>query len=171
MQISHRAIQHLMQKLLIAQEVWIEKPFPTLHRIADIVWPAARLVFEVQCSPITVKEIYARQRAYRQEGYRVIWLLYDGCFNRTQLVPGERCLLAQPHYFVTMTAEGEGRIYSQRALLWRGKRRKQFPPLPCVAGSSRARWLRASRPPAAGWGLSLWRGYCRLFHALLKRAN
>ncbi|MCH9627744.1 MAG: hypothetical protein S4CHLAM2_13870 [Chlamydiales bacterium] len=115
MQNSHRAIQCALKKALAPDLVWLEKPFPSINRVADVVWPAQNIIFEVQCSSISPKEIEARLHAYKQIGYDLIWILHDRRFNQKRESPAERFLRSYPHYFCTMNALGEGEIYDQYA--------------------------------------------------------
>jgi len=130
MQNSHRTIQLALKKALAPQEVWLERSFPSIRRVADVVWPAQKTIFEVQYSPISAKEVQARNRDYQKMGYTVIWILHDRHFNRTYLTPAERCLRSQSHYFTNINAFGHGEIYDQYAHIQWGRRVKRTPRYP-----------------------------------------
>ncbi len=130
MQNSHRAIQCALKKALAPELVWLEKSFPTINRVADVVWPAQNILFEVQCSPISPQEVEARINAYKQVGYTVIWILHDRRFNQRWETPAERFLRSHPHYFSTMNALGEGEIYDQYAHIRWGERIRRTPRYP-----------------------------------------
>lgn len=130
MQTSHKKVQLALKKALTPHEVWLEKNFPVIGRIADVVWPAQKLIFEVQCSSISVQEIEARCRDYEKIGFSVIWILHDCCFNRPYLSPAERFLRTKPHYFTNINAMGHGEIYDQYAFIRWGQRIKRTPRYP-----------------------------------------
>ncbi len=132
MQISHRIIQLTLKKALTPQEVWLEHSFPHISRIADVVWPSQKIIFEVQCSPISAKEIQARNRDYQKMGYSVIWILHDRCFNRTRLNAAEHFLRSHSHYFTNINAFGHGEIYDQFAQIRLGRRVKRSPRYPII---------------------------------------
>lgn len=120
---THLHIQISLQKMLAPEIILIEQRFPTIGRIADVVWPAQKLIFEVQVSPISAAEVRERNRDYRQAGYRVVWILHDGRFNRPRITPAELQLRSSPHYFTNMNAFGKGFFYDQYAFI-HFKRRK-----------------------------------------------
>ena len=130
MQISHRTIQLALKKALAPQEVWLEKSFPQISRVADVVWPAKKIIFEVQCSPISAKEVQERNRDYQKVGYTVIWILHDRYFNRAYLTPVERFLHSYSHYFTNINTFGHGEIYDQYAHIRWGQRIKRTPHYP-----------------------------------------
>ena len=122
MQNSHRATQNALKNALAPEEVWLERNFSSIGRIADVVWPAQKVVFEVQYSPISPREIRARNRAYHKIGYAVVWILHDRHFNRPTLTPAEKYLSAHTHYFTDINEAGEGTVYDQYALTRFGRR-------------------------------------------------
>lgn len=127
---THLHIQHALQKMLAPERVLIEHRFPQIGRIADIVWPAQKLIFEVQISPISADEIRARNSDYRKAGYQVIWILHKGRFNRTRVTPAELALRGSPHYFTNINAFGKGFFYDQHATIYLKRRIKRSIPLP-----------------------------------------
>lgn len=118
--IVHLQTQHYMNKILPDCE--LEKRFSAINRIADVVWEKEKLIFEIQCSPITAKEIEARNRDYHSLGYRVIWILHNRLYNKSRLTAAEFFLQEIPHYFTDMNADGEGFIYDQWCQIHKGKR-------------------------------------------------
>lgn len=130
MQNSHRTIQHFLKESLAPQEVWLEKSFPQIHRIADVVWPEQNIIFEVQYSPLSAREIQARNRDYEKVGYSVIWILHDRHYNREYLTPAERYLRHHSHFFTNINALGHGEIYDQHAYVRFGRRIKRTPRYP-----------------------------------------
>ncbi len=53
----------------------MEVAFPQIQRIADVVWRKEKMIFEVQCSPISAWEVAQRTLGYYSIGWRVVWLL------------------------------------------------------------------------------------------------
>ncbi|MEM8728221.1 MAG: competence protein CoiA family protein, partial [Chlamydiota bacterium] len=81
----HQAVQRAIGTAL--PQVILEKSFPEIHRIADVVYPPKKIIYEIQYSPITLKEVQQRNRDYATLGYTVIWILHDRHFNRKILSP------------------------------------------------------------------------------------
>jgi competence protein CoiA len=126
----HLHIQYRLQRLLAPHPVLIEHHFPQIKRIADVVWPLQKIVFEVQVSPITAQEVWERNVDYQKVGYRVVWILHHGHFNRNRVTQAEYALRASPHYFTNMNAHGLGFFYDQYAYIRFKRRWKRTPPLP-----------------------------------------
>ncbi len=132
-----KSLEHLQTQLklldLIGNEGHIECPFPTLGRIADVAWHAKKIIFEIQCSPITQEEVQNRNQNYQQLGYEVIWILHDRRFNKTYLSASENYLRTISSYFTDIDKRGKGKIYDQFEILKNNKRLVKGPPLPIVA--------------------------------------
>lgn len=43
--LNHIHTQHYIKKKLAPEEILLEVPFPKIGRIADVVWPAKKLIF------------------------------------------------------------------------------------------------------------------------------
>ncbi len=114
----HLKIQDFLQQQLSPEKIILEQPFPTIRRIADLVWPAKRWIFEIQCSPISAMEVERRMADYKLAGYRVIWILFDQQFNRPSLSDAELFLQAHPYYFISK----ELFIYEQLCQISQGRR-------------------------------------------------
>lgn len=127
---THLNIQLALKQMLSPQEVLIEHPFPFIGRIADLVWPDQKLIFEVQVSPISAQEVRNRNADYRRAGYRVIWILHRRKFNRSRITPAELALRTSPHYFTTINAAGKGCFYDQHSTIRFKRRIKRSRPLP-----------------------------------------
>ena len=108
---AHLQVQRHLQTLLPGSI--LEHPFPTIGRIADVYWPDQKRIFEVQCSPITPREIAARNADYARLNCHVVWLLHDARYNKGRLTKAERSLQGQPHYYTDIDATGKGQIYLQ----------------------------------------------------------
>lgn len=101
---THLTIQKAILERLPPKEALLEKWFPSIRRIADVVWEPQKLIFEVQCSPISLQEVKERMEDYASVGYRVIWLLHDHRFNRKRLSAAEHHL--RPLYAFFTTSKG-----------------------------------------------------------------
>lgn len=103
----------------------LEKPFPSIGRIADVSWDAQRIVFEIQCSPISEEEAKARCEDYSRAGYTAVWILYDRQFNRRNLSAAENFLRSRLCYFAHGTY-----VYDQIEVIREGTRLYRGPQLP-----------------------------------------
>jgi competence protein CoiA len=126
----HIQAQSHLKNILPQGECVLEHRFPRINRIADVVWLPKKLVFEIQCSPITPSEILARNRDYLTEGFEVIWVLHDSRYNQQQLSEAEWALRHHSHYFTNMNAEGEGIFYDQLDYVEHNQRKYRLSKLP-----------------------------------------
>ena len=126
----HLMLQQFVKNILPEEEAQIECPFPTINRIADVAWHSKKLIFEIQCSPISKEEIKQRNENYTSIGYQVIWIFHDERYNQSRLSAAELLLSNHPHYFSDMNGEGIGKIYDQFSIISNGKREKRLPALP-----------------------------------------
>lgn len=126
---EHIQIQSHLSNLLPAGECVLECRFPQVGRIADVAWHSERLIFEVQCSPISEKEVRERILDYQKCGYQVVWILHEKTFNQWKLCAAEDYLQKFPHYFTNMDCDGEGMIYDYYAGIYKGLRKKKLAPL------------------------------------------
>jgi len=127
---SGKSMAHLQNQLYLEHalppgEIELEVPFPSIGRIADVVWRPVNIIFEVQCSPISKEEVEARNRDYASEGWQVIWLLHDQHFNQRRVRAAEEFLAHQPHYFTSINARREGHLYDQFSIMQKGERSKR----------------------------------------------
>lgn len=123
-----------LQKYLFSQlpvgECQLEFPFLAIGRIADVAWISQRIVFEIQCSPISAEEALARNQDYGKEGWSVVWILHDQRYNRTRMSAVELALRDVPYFYSNMNASGVGYIYDQFDLCDEGIRYGRLAPLP-----------------------------------------
>jgi len=126
----HITVQADIARLLPKEEALIELRFPSIGRIADVVWPKKRLIFEVQCSPISEKEVRERNRDYQSEGYDVVWLLSSQVFNKKYLSAAEAFLISSPHYYFTSLKGGEVFFYDLEKEISSGEKTNWSDPLP-----------------------------------------
>ncbi len=97
--VEHVAIQKLIQEQIGTAFCEEEYRFSSIGRVADVAWPDKKLIFEVQCSPISAKEVEERNRDYASIGWDVIWILYDKTFKRKQPSHAELFLQKHTHYY------------------------------------------------------------------------
>jgi len=144
----HLHLQKKIQDAFPPGIIELEKRFPSIGRIGDAVHEELKIIFEIQCSPITFKEMDERNRDYAQLGYRVLWILHDHQFNQRRLTEAE-FFLKSAYYFSNMNKEGQGEIYDQFARVRGIVRKQRLSHLPldisqvCVAngaGPSRENW-------------------------------
>ena len=127
---AHLQLQTYFFNQLPAGDCQLECTFPTLGRIADVAWFSQKIVFEIQCSPISAEEVLSRNRDYQKEGWSVVWILHDRRFNQVRMSAAEIALRSSPHYFSNMDESGAGIIYDQYDLSRHSLRLGRLPPLP-----------------------------------------
>jgi len=118
---AHLEAQLYLQRCL--EGALLEHRFPEVGRVADVMWPQKRVIFEVQCSPIEPEEALARNADYAKCGFQVIWILHAHRYHAAQLKSVERALLNYPHYYTNIDEHGAGMIFDRRWCLEAGQRR------------------------------------------------
>lgn len=131
-QLNQKSLAHIQTQLHIQQllppgETVLERRFPSIQRIADVCWEKEKLLFEVQCSSITPKEIAERNRDYSSLGYLVVWILHETRYNKRKASAAEQFLVSSSHYFTNIDQNGQGTIYDQLSTLKGGIRIKRSP--------------------------------------------
>lgn len=119
--LTHLRIQLILHSLFPGSA--IEKPYPQIGRIADVSWEEKALVFEVQCSPISLSEAEERCRDYEKIGLTPIWILHDKRYNKWRLNASEAFLRQRPCYYTNINASGQGIFYDQFEVFKGAKRR------------------------------------------------
>ncbi|HEY4255416.1 MAG TPA: competence protein CoiA family protein [Chlamydiales bacterium] len=122
---DHLLAQLAIQQLLPAGETVLEKPFLDVLRVADLVWEPQRLIFEIQCSQLSLKEAERRVSDYGTAGYQVVWILDDRIFNRRSLRPAEAELRQMFCYYATLRKQALPIFYDQFELFFRSERLKK----------------------------------------------
>lgn len=89
----------------------MEMAFPSIGRIADVAHPSAKIVYEIQYSPMSLEEAKGRCKDYEALGWTVIWILHDQTFNKGRRRPVERFLRSKICYYSNMDRKGNGVIY------------------------------------------------------------
>lgn len=95
--LAHLQIQLHLKSLI--PSLSLEKKFP--HRIADACWNEEKIVFEIQCSHLSLQEAKSRSEDYLNLGYIPVWILHDRRYNRTRLAPAEEYLRSHMTTFFT----------------------------------------------------------------------
>lgn len=126
----HLQVQSYFFHHLPTGDCQLECSFPSIGRIADVAWFSQKIIFEIQCSPISAEEVLARNRDYQQMGWQVVWILHDQRYNQFRLSGAEHALHSSPHFFTNMDQAGKGMIYDQFDIRDRGLRLKRLGPLP-----------------------------------------
>lgn len=126
---EHLNVQLFLLDALPAGECALELRFPEIKRIADSVWMNQKIVFEIQCSPISRQEVEARSQDYQSLGFEVVWILHDKRYNQKRITAAEDFLHDRPHYFTNIDADGIGEIYDQFSQLDGGRRVNKLSPL------------------------------------------
>ena len=125
-----KALDHLVAQKELKESfpegaLQIEKPFLAIDRVADACWEKEKIIFEIQCSPISEKEVEFRMRDYKSLGYDVTWLLSDQTFNRRLCSPAEMYLRKRGAYYISIQ---NFHIYDQFEILVKQRRWKKSSP-------------------------------------------
>lgn len=100
----HALIQEILFHRLPCEEKYLEKGFPEIGRIADLVSFDMQAVFEVQISPIDVREMHRRRIDYAKEALSIVWILHERRFGKK--------VIDYPIYYLTdIDDEGVGRVF------------------------------------------------------------
>ncbi|MCB1114071.1 MAG: hypothetical protein KDK62_04880 [Chlamydiia bacterium] len=109
--LKHIKVQEKLLTLL--PEAKEEVRFLEIGRIADIFWEKEKLVFEVQVSFISAKEVQERNEAYASLGLQVIWILHRSRFDCLKIPAAQKYLRSHPHYFSNHDDQGQGQFYDR----------------------------------------------------------
>ena len=111
----HRAIQTWIADRIGPELVKIEHPFP--QHFADLYWPEKNLIFEIQCSPLSIQEAIKRNEDYEALGLHVIWILHQKTFNQRVVGATELYLRSRSAYYTDIYSNNTGMIYDQDELV------------------------------------------------------
>jgi competence CoiA-like predicted nuclease len=120
---AHLLLQLQIQALFPKGEIFLERPFPQISRLADACWERHKIIFEIQCSLLPLEEAQARVQDYSSLGYIVIWLLDDRMFNRSILRPAESFFRMQICYYIHYQKASSSLFYDQFDLIQKKKKR------------------------------------------------
>lgn len=110
-----KSLEHLQTQFQLQQmipEIKLELHFPAISRIADAAWEKEKIVFEIQCSPMTSTELKARNRDYATAGWKTVWIFHENRYNKRRLTAAEWAVRLEPHYFTNINEEGIGSFFS-----------------------------------------------------------
>lgn len=142
----HLHMQLYLKDLLQHEGPVMEKIFPERGRIADVACLQTKKIFEIQYSPMSLKEAKARCLDYESLGFEMVWILHDHTFNQKKIAPSEQFLRTKTCYFSNMDAEGKGVIYDQFEQIV-GKRRQFIGPKKEVDLRVLMKWPKIKMPP------------------------
>lgn len=127
--LAHLQVQIHVKECLPEGEAQIEYSIPTIRRIGDVAWIPHRLIFEIQCSPISAELVLQRNLDYHKEGWKVVWIFHECFYNQWKLTAAEWVLRYHPHYYTNIDEEGNGMIYDQFEIFYKGLRYFRLKPL------------------------------------------
>lgn len=107
----HLTIQKMIHHMFPGSVM--EKPYPEIGRIADVADEEGKVIYEIQYSPISLREAKERSQDYESLGYSVVWLLHQETFNREIVTPGEFFLRTKTCYYTNIDEKGNGVIFDQ----------------------------------------------------------
>jgi competence protein CoiA len=119
---DHLLAQIQLEKSFPDGAIQLERSFLPINRVADLCWEKEKIIFEVQCSPMTPFEAEHRIKDYRSLGYEIVWLLDDKRYNKRILRPTEELLRTHCCYYVSIRQD---KIYDQMEILHSGLRAKK----------------------------------------------
>ncbi len=123
----HLAVQMSIKAMFPEGSVFLEQRFK--GHIADIYWPEKKIVFEVQCSPISYEAAKKRTEDLEKLGLTVIWILHQKTFNKKHLSPSELYFVKQRRsYYTNLSQAGEGWVFDQEEAISDFKRLAKSPP-------------------------------------------
>jgi len=107
----HQAIQKNLKTLIPGSH--LEYRFRSIKRVADLAFLPKKVVFEIQCSPISLEEVLKRNKDYSILGFIVIWVLHDKLYNKKIATPAELFLRNSLSIYTSITPFGHGFYYDQ----------------------------------------------------------
>lgn len=117
----HLRVQQKIKRMIQDPTLKLEHAFA--HRRADIFWEKEKLVFEIQCSFISLNEVKRRCRDYKKMGLEVVWILHEKTFNKYHCRDAELFLRRRGRcYYTNISQHGDGLVYDQEEALFFNKR-------------------------------------------------
>jgi competence protein CoiA len=142
----------------------MERPFPGISRIADVVWEKEKIVFEIQYSPISLEEASSRCSDYKTAGFTPIWILHVKRFNRRKINASENFLRKTGAYYTNFNEKGHGEIFDQFEICKNGRRLFRGPTLTLDISQPKALVLPEGVDlPLALKDRSLWPAFAAIF--------
>lgn len=109
--LTHTQTQRSVQALFPCGTCFLEHPFPKLGRIADVYYPKRKLIFEIQCSPISIEEVEKRNADYSSLGIQVIWILHASRYNPRMPGSLQKNIQHIPFYYSCIDEKQKGFIF------------------------------------------------------------
>ena len=123
----HLAVQHKIASWIGKNECVLEHRVK--EHIADIYWQAQNTVFEVQCSPISLKEASRRTKDFEKLKINIIWILHQKTYNKVHMSPAETYLVKNKKvYYCNISQSGDGIVFDQEEAILFHKRLHKTPP-------------------------------------------
>lgn len=124
----HLMVQNEILRIIGDNTLSLEHRFK--GHIADIYWEKHGIVFEVQCSKMSLEECKKRTDDFESLGIRIVWILHQKSFNKPLLSPMEQYLLAHKNvYYTNISQQREGIIFDQEQAICYGVSRIKSPPI------------------------------------------
>lgn len=124
----HLRVQHKILSLINKEDVYLEYRFP--GHIGDIYWKSKNIVFEIQCSPISLSEALKRTKDFENLGINIVWILHQKNFNKSYMSPSEEYLVKNKTvYYTNISQHGEGIIFDQEQAISFHLRKIKSPPI------------------------------------------
>ena len=123
----HQSIQNRIAKLIGEEKVVLEYRFN--KRRADIYWPKQKIVFEIQCTPISLATVRERNSDYEAFDLSVVWILHQKTFNKTFVGPAENYMRSRGALYTNIFTNHTGTIYDQFEVINGHRRLYKSPPL------------------------------------------
>ena len=129
--LTHLQIQYALQKMLLPEQTSLEHRFPTIGRIADVIWPAQKWFSKYKSLPSPLQKSWSATEIMPKQATGLFGSYMTA--DSTILVSGEpkaALRFSPPHYFTNINASGKGFFYDQYAHFQfkrRIHRTKRFP--------------------------------------------
>lgn len=106
----HLKVQKKLQKIF--PQALIEKHFK--HHIADVYLEKENIIFEVQCSHISIKTALKRMQFYASIGLTVVWIFHEKICSKHKVGATEKYLQQNSNLIYTnVDQSGRGIFYIQ----------------------------------------------------------
>lgn len=109
--LEHQKTQEFLCTLFKELEMAQEKKFASIGRIADCVIESWKLVIEIQCSPLSKKEVQNRIQDYQSIGYDCLWILHTKSFSPFKKSYLQNFLFSKRCYYTNIDRNGKGFIF------------------------------------------------------------
>lgn len=140
----HQSIQNTIAAMIGKEKVMLEYRFD--RRRADIYWPKQKIIFEIQCTPISLVTVRERNQDYEKFGLTVIWILHQKCFNKSFVGPAENYLRSRSAFFTNIFTNHTGMIYDQHEVIHGHRRLHKSSPYPIdISKPEKLNWRQSTK--------------------------